>query len=80
MREAKMFGKDVIILEEGEFGVIWVEKAMLFKPCEGVFEDVKADPKHPLRGKTMLQAILEDVEDKMGWRKYVADLRKLLSK
>jgi hypothetical protein len=78
MRVEKRFGKEIIILEEGDFGVIWIEKENLFKMCEEIFEDVKSDPNHPLRGKTLLQAIMQDAEDRLGWRKYLPQLKELL--
>jgi len=70
-------GEDIIILEETERYRIVIPLENLDRPCEEVLNPVRRDPNHPLRGKTLKQAILEDVEDKMGWRKYIRELKEL---
>jgi len=75
-KKSKLHGKDIIILEELPHGIIWIEEETFFKLCEEIFEAVRADPDHPLRGKRLIDAIAEDVEDKMGWGKYKSYLRR----
>ena len=71
-----MFGKDVIILEETPTGIIWIEEEKLFKRCEELFPEVAKDENHPLRGKTLIQAIAEDKDDRLGWGKYKSYLKR----
>jgi len=75
-RKGKLHGKDIIILEELPEGIIWIEEEDLFKPCEEIFEEVRADLDHPLRGKRLIDAIRDDVEDRMGWGKYKPYLKR----
>jgi len=77
----KIYGTDIIILESDEKGFIWIEEEIMTKLCEDIFLEVKeakekGEP-HPLIGKTMIDAIKEDVEDKMGYGKYKPLLRGL---
>jgi len=69
----KMYGKTIIVLESDEKGFIWIEEEKLTKPCEDVFPEAE----EALIGKTLTQAIKEDVEDKMGYGKYKALLQGL---
>jgi len=76
-----MYGKPCIVLESDEKGFFWIEEEILTKLCEDIFIEVKeakekGEP-HPLIGKTLIEAIKEDVEDKMGWGKYKPLLRDL---
>jgi len=71
-----VFGKPAIVLEEDEKGFTWIYEENLFKPCEELFPEVQADPDHPLRGKRLIDAIAEDVEDKLGWEKYKGYLKR----
>jgi len=70
-------GEDIIILEETEYYSIVIPLKNLDRPCEEVLEPVRRDRNHPLRGKTLKQAILEDFEDRMGWGKYKRELKEL---
>jgi len=76
-----LYGKPCIVLESDEKGFIWIEEEKLTKLCEDIFLEVKeakekGEP-HPLIGKTMITAIKEDVDDKMGYGKYKSLLRGL---
>jgi len=71
------YNKPVIILEEDERGFMWIYEEDFHKLCEDIFPEVKADPRHKLRGKTLKQAILEDTADEMGWGKYKKPLQDL---
>jgi len=75
------YGTEIIVLELDERGFIWIERGDLVKPCEDIFPEVqeakeKGEP-HPLIGKTLLEAIKGDVEDKMGWGRSKPLLREL---
>jgi len=75
-KKGKLHWKDIIILEELPEGIIWIEEETFFKLCEEIFPEVQADPDHPLRGKRLIDAIAEDVEDKLGWEKYKGYLKR----
>lgn len=76
-RRALLHGKPVIILEETPKYMIVVEEEAFDKKCEDILLDVSNDPKHPLRGKTLIEAIKEDTEGKLGYKKYLKDLIEL---
>jgi len=77
IKRGKLHGKDIIILEELPNAIVWIEEEKLFKKCEEIFSDVAENPDHKLRGKTFLQAIMEDKDDKLGWGKYKKGLKEL---
>jgi len=77
IKKGKLHGKNIIILEELPNAIIWIEEEDLTKKCEDLFPEVANNPNHKHRGKTLLQAIKDDVDDKMGWGKYKKGLREL---
>lgn len=76
-RRATLHGKPVIVLEETDKYMIVVEEEAFNKKCEDILVDVAQNQQHPLRGKTLAKAILEDAENKLGYRKYLKDLIEL---
>jgi len=77
----RLYGTYVIVLERDDKGFIFIAEAAFNTLCEDLFEGVaeskrKGEP-HPLIGKTLREAILEDVDDKMGYGKYKALLSDL---
>jgi len=77
VRRETRYGKSIIILEEDEKGFTWIEEEKFAMLCEDIFPEVKEDPLHELRGKTLAQAILEDIDDKLGYGKYKTALTEL---
>jgi len=77
VKKVKLHGKDIIILEELPNAIVWVEMEVFKKLCEDLFPDVKANPDHKLRGKTLIQAIMQDENDELGWKKYRDGLKKI---
>jgi len=70
-------GKEIIIFEETPHFYIWIYRENLDRLAEDLFHPVQKDPEHPARGKTLRQLIAEDSEDRMGWGRYVRELKEL---
>ena len=67
--------KTIILDVDSWGGYISIESDKLSQNCEDVLDEVKKDPGHKLRGKTLLQAIKQDKDDTMGWKKYHKKLK-----
>lgn len=77
VKRSILHGKPVIVLEELQNAIVYVEEEKFGALCEDIFDDVKNNPAHPLRGKTLKRAINDDTDDRMGYGKYKNDLKKL---